>query len=224
MRHVKLLGAAIFAVLALGVMVAPMASAAEPEAVVLAGEGFPVTFEGTSGAGKLETLGGGTKVECAKGTVTGSVESAKKGKAEFTFKECKSSGFKCNTVKAAEGTIITTGTFVPVYDNEAPLLPALLLTVAETKFECTSLVKVTVKGNLLLLFASLTSGTEVKEAELILKQTSGDPADKTYRLKSGEATKEALLLSSINGGTFVDSADGSEANKVKYAKMLGLTF
>jgi|SRR6201994_4765582 len=225
MKSFKALVVALFAVLALGAIVASAASAAEVRALVLSGGKFPVKFEGTSGAGKLESVGG-SSISCTAGTNKGEITNEKTGTVTFDFTGCKAFGFNCNTTGDATGVVLTTGTFEGVYDSlGTTLLPALFVTLKETTIECTALAKVKVRGTLLLLFSKLTSGTDVTEAEIIVTQSKGVPTDKKYWKTSEEKTaKEAKLESSFDGGAFEESGEESSSNKVKYSEMVALDF
>jgi hypothetical protein len=187
-----------------------------PKANPLVNENIPINFEGTSGAGTLETLKG-TKVSCTKGTNKGKIETPTEGSVELVFTGCTSSGFKCRTVGASEGEIKTSGTTKLVFDSLEPLGVALLLSVAETTFECTSLVKVKVKGNILLLVTPV--GTETERFEIVVKQSKGDPTDNKYWNAEGKEEKPSLL-SSINGAAFESSADESAENTIKTSEMV----
>jgi hypothetical protein len=197
-----------------------------PLAALLPGSKFPATFSGTSGKGELVTVGKKT-VKCKKdkssGEFTGSEETTIKGTAKITFEECESSGFKCNSKGQKEGVIVSEGTTLLVFDSLTTLGVAVLLTLKpETEFECTSFVKVKVKGNVLLLIKPLEK--ETTEFELILKQKEGKPEDKTYWVHGEEEEKgieeKAQLLTSINGGAFEESGDESAENKITTSKSM----
>jgi hypothetical protein len=225
MHRYKIVGLVLLAVVALSAFASATSLAAVPVAKTLSGEVFPATFTGTSGKGELVTLAK-TTVTCEKGKSSGELKGttgeSTEGTAKLTFEGCKSSGFACNTVKEASGVIVTSGTTKVVWDPKKGN-HALLLKVTETKFECTSLVKVTVKGNILLLIKP-EKETEpcTKNFELVVTQTGGDPTDKTYTETEAQEKepKSALLLSSINGGTFESSGDTSKENKIVTSKML----
>ncbi len=223
MQKVKTIGLAMLALLAVGAVAAASASAAEVTNIFLAGA-TSTTFSGTSGAGHLSTTGNFLSVQCKKGKSSGKVE-AHKGEATLTFEECTLLGSPCNGLGAAAGTIPTSGTFTSVYDSLSPLLPAILLTIKEVHIECPSLgVLLLVKGNLLLLFGTLTSGTEVTSTTLVVTVKEGKPGDTKYWETSSGAEKHPLLLTSENGGEFKESGDESAENKVTYAAMVGTEF
>lgn len=215
MQRRKIVGLTVVALFALFAIASATASAALPSVTLLPGEKFPVAFEGKSGKGILETVKG-TTVKCSSGKSSGSIEGEKTGKTTITFEGCESSGFKCNTTGKGSGIIETSGTTTLVFDSLSPLGVALLLAVNETTFECTALVKVKVKGNILLLVKPL--GEEVTSFELIVTQSKGVPGDTKYF--EGGVEKHPTLLSSIDGGAFENSADESTENKITTAKMV----
>jgi hypothetical protein len=215
MHRLKLVGLALIAVLAVGVTTAASAMAALPEVLLLGTEKFPVAFEGTSGKGKLVTVGG-KEIKCTKGKNSGSVTGAKTGTATLTFEGCESSGFKCNTAGKGAGIVESTGSTTLVFDSLTTLGVAELLAVNETTIECTSLVKIKVKGNILLLVLPINS--EVTVITFDVSQTGGKPTDSTYW--EGGVEKHPQLLTSINGGAFEESGDTSEENKATTAKMI----
>jgi hypothetical protein len=216
MQRRKIAGMALLAMFALFAIASASASAANPTVTLLSGETFPVTFEGTSGKGTLETVKK-TTVKCSAGTSKGTILENKTGETTIIFTGCESSGFKCETTGAGSGEIITSGTTLLVFDSLTTLGVAQLLTVKETVFECTSLVKIKVKGSLLLLITPIN--TETTKFELIVKQTAGKPSDKAYWNNSTGKEEAPLLLSSINGGAFEESADESAENKITTNKM-----
>ena len=140
------------------------------------------------------------------------------GNITSTFTGCEGSGFKCNTTGRGAGEIIIKGAFTFRFDSLTPLGVAWLLSVEETAFECTSLLKVKLRkgGTVPLLINPLN--TEVTEFELIAKQSKGKPEDSKY-WESGVET-HPLLLVSINSGTFEEAAVGSELNKAKTLQMI----
>lgn len=217
MHRFRAIGLMMVAVFALS-LAATATAQAEPEALLLTGETFPATFEGTSGKGKLENTAK-EEIACEKGKNSGSITSSKEGKATFTFEKCTTSLFsiKCNSEGSAAGTIKTEGNFKLVYDSLSPLGVALLLTLPTTlHIECSGFGLLQVKGNLLILFK--TFGTETKNLEFTLEQSGGKPKDTTYW--EGGAEKHPLLLSAKNEGTFLESGDESKENKATTNKSL----
>ena len=215
MQRRKIVGLACVAMFALFAIASATASAALPSVSLLAGEKFSVLFEGTSSKGVLETVKG-TTVNCSSGKNSGSIEGEKTGKTTITFEGCESSGFKCNTTGKGAGIIETSGNTTLVFDSLTPLAVALLLAVNETTFECTALVKVKVKGNILLLISPINQ--EVTSLTLTVTQSKGQPGDSKYW--EGGTEKHPTLLSSIDGGAFEISADESTENKITTKKMI----
>jgi hypothetical protein len=238
MKTLKTFGLVLLVLAALGVVTAASASAETPKTLFLEGK-TSTTFTGTSGKGHLSTKGVPVSIECTKGKDAGTIESKGEGTLTLTFEGCTLLGTKCKSAGATNaGEIVTSGTYSTVYDAVTPfaakLLPALLLKITEVTIECPSVGQtLKVKGNILLLFGTLTSGTEVTSTSIIVTVSSGKPGDTNYWLSSvtGEtkAEQEAkvlhpLLLTSVNGGTFEESGDESAENNVAYASMVGITF
>jgi hypothetical protein len=231
MKKFCMIGLTLLALLVLGAVSSASALAAEPEALFLTGTS--TTFTATSGKGHLSTRGVPISIECAQSKSSGEVK-AKTGTISIDFELCTLLGKACwslgdTTDRTAGGLILTGGPFKLVYDSlsteRAGLLPALLFEPGELHIECEALSELLlVKGSILLLFSSLTSGTEVTSAELITKVTSGKPADTKYWTSSGGTELHPLLLTSVSGGTFEESGDESVENKATYAAMVGADF
>jgi hypothetical protein len=213
MHRLRIFGGVIVFTLAFA---SASASASEPEYVLLSGENFPAKFEGTSGKGLIETVKG-TDIKCSSGTSKGEITGAKAGTASITFTGCESSGFKCATTGAATGEITISGSTTLVFDSLGEPRAALLLSLTETTIECTALVKIKIKSNILLLLSPLDF--ETTKFEATLKQTSGKPADNKYWNSAGEE-KAPLLLAAINGGTFEEAAEESAEIKLTTNKPL----
>jgi hypothetical protein len=96
MRHlIKTLSVALAAVFVFGAIAAASASATQPK-FEPEGGAFPVTFEGSGGAGVLEVLPEGTKkrtVSCTSNTSAGNLgDSTTVKEVVVKFKECSTSG------------------------------------------------------------------------------------------------------------------------------------
>jgi hypothetical protein len=185
-----------------------------PKELELVGEEITVPFEGTSGEATLENEKE-TKVGCTAGKEKGAAETTTEGTVELVFTGCKLKEAKCKTAGAAEGEIKIAGSTTLVFDSLEPLGVAALLKLTETTFECTALVKITVKGTLLLLITPINS--ETTKFEFIVKQSKGKPTDNKYWEEGVEKTPS--LLTSINGGAFVGAGVESAANKVTTSGM-----
>jgi hypothetical protein len=207
MHRIKLIGPAVIAVLLLGVIVSASALASGPKAKFLSGASS-ATFSGTSGKGKLATSK--NEVKCTSDENKGTIGETE-GEATIVFKGCEALGEKCNTTGKGSGEVESHGTTLLVYDSLSPLAAADLFNVDETVFECTSLVKNKVLGTILLLVKPI--GEDTTKLELVVEESGGSPTDKTYWNSAGEE-KHPLLLSSLDGGTFLESGDTSEENFV----------
>jgi hypothetical protein len=98
---IKTMLLAVMAVLALSVVAAATASAAEIEQVPASGK-----FKISSGKGIFETSGGNGAIECSKDTGSGEITGAKTDKSTITFEGCSSSGISCNTSGAKSGDVV----------------------------------------------------------------------------------------------------------------------
>jgi len=225
MKTLKTFGLALLVLAALGVVTAASATAETPKTLFLEGK-TSTTFTGTSGKGHLSTKSVPVSIECTKGKDSGEVKSTGTGTLTLTFEGCTILGAKCLSLGATTaGEIKTSGTFSTVYDSLSPLLPALLLAVTEAHIECPAVGQLLlVKGNILLLFGSLTSGTEVTSTSIVVTVSNGKPGDTKYWTDSAGTEQHPLLLTSVNGGTFEESGDESAENNASYASMVGISF
>lgn len=152
MRRLKILGFALMAVFALSVVASASASAEELSFLPEPTAANPVTLEGTSGKGTLETVGKST-VTCTSVTSLASLTGLKVGTYHLHFKGCKSSGAPCNSVGDEKEVILALGKTKLVYDKVTEgLAAAILLEQEELHFTCTLgpiKVLVLVRGNLL---------------------------------------------------------------------------
>ncbi len=177
MQRLKVIVLALVAVVAVSSVAAASASAALPEwfkggSVITAN----VKFTGAGGAGTLETIGG-KKVTCTSDSSKGELAPPKNVTgAVVTYKGCESSGFKCTTAGKNAGEIDTnTVTGELKYLDKAKTKVGTLLKPASgtefAKFECTSLVKVTVTGEVIGQATPLN--VEQGTGTLTFKQTKG---------------------------------------------------
>lgn len=218
MHSRKIASLALVVVFALCGLASASALAAEPKVSLLPGEAFPVKFEGTSAKGTLETAAG-TQIKCTSGSSSGEITSGTAGTASLKFFGCEALGAKCNTTGGASGEIVTSGTTLLVFDNLTELALANLLTVPETTINCTALVTIKVKGTILLLISKINE-ENTKFELLVALVKKGKPADKNYWTTAPGTEQHPLLLSSINGGAFEESADESAENKITTKKMV----
>lgn len=109
LRNTRIWGLALVAVFAFSALAAANASATQPVA-----EGFPATFSGVGGAGKLETTGPTIRtINCTGNTSSGEINSANTVKGvKVTFTGCTTTGpfgveLSCKSSGAAAGVIVT---------------------------------------------------------------------------------------------------------------------
>jgi hypothetical protein len=182
MRQVKLLGLALVSVLALGAIVASVASAVKPEF-----KGFPAHFVAAQvGTGILETKGGRT-VECSAGSALGFIDSAKhllvnKGGIGIIYTGCKSTSFgagKCQS-GATKGEITTLALLGLLgYTHLAPTEVGILFEPAGginhfASFECETILgaeKLTVRGTVICPISPINMNTT--KYHLNCKQSAG---------------------------------------------------
>jgi hypothetical protein len=210
MRQLKLIGLACLALFALTAAMASSASALIlPEILPLLNEERKFTGENDGTTPILEAKGG-NKVECPGGATASGTEEAKKplGLFHITFKGCKSSGFKCNTIGDEPGIILSLGTWHLVFDQEKPeLLTATLFLPEATKFECTGFAKIEVKGSLLCLDLPLLA--DKKHFLFHCTQTKGVADEKLY-LNAGDVVGDngkVQLLCNKNGLAFEECGE-----------------
>ncbi len=222
MRRLKILGLALMAVFALSVVASASASAEELSFLPEPTAANPVTLEGTSGKGTLETVGKST-VTCTSVTSLASLTGLKVGTYHLHFKGCKSSGAPCNSVGDEKEVILALGKTKLVYDKVTEgLAAAILLEQEELHFTCTLgpiKVLVLVRGNLLGLIKPINVLT--KTLELVVEQEKGKPKETKYwETETGEP-KTAKLETNVNETKFEESGDGSEKNEITKIKQGG---
>ncbi|THD79805.1 MAG: hypothetical protein E7812_08760 [Phenylobacterium sp.] len=189
-----------------GVALAATASAALP--LLLGWESKPSWTGSKSGSETvvIETLAK-AKMACKEASGNGVQTSDTVGSFHLTFKNCESSGFKCNTEGDASGVILVLGTTNFVDDhlstNVNELGVAILFALEEVTAKCSAVVTLKLKGTVLcLVLTPLTSSTT---HEFHCTQTAGDPADKEWFNDEG-AKQTPALLTSTNGGAFEGAA------------------
>jgi hypothetical protein len=198
MKQIKMLGAAIVAVVALSIAASATASAAEPPEFVPGAAG--TTFTGTSGAGTLQASGG--TIECEKDTVSGSLTGPKTGTATITFGGCAAFtifGAKSLDTKNA-GEIITKVKLTLCYINAKAKEVGVLT-------EVTSPVHVEVAGKLIEIIGDAVGkitplNKATKEFEIVYKQKAGnqEPA-------GCEGKPENLLAKENEKGEFKNAGE-----------------
>lgn len=102
MQRIKVFGATLVALVALGAMTAS-ASMALPEF-------SPATkqkFKGSGGAGELTTLTGGVSIKCTANTLAGEIITALTATVSITFTGCTALGLAANSLGDAEKVILT---------------------------------------------------------------------------------------------------------------------
>jgi len=181
------------------------ASAALPEQSPAEG-----TFEVSSKAGTFETVGK-EKVECTGAKGSGKLTGAKTDTSKVTFEGCKAKDIisvSCSTKGAKSGDIETEIDSELVWKSKAKEEVLEKLTLAkEVEIECTSLVKIKVKGTTLCPVSPVNKKT--KTVTLACTQSGGKQNPEEYENEKGEKVK-AITESSKNGGKFEQSGLQSE--------------
>ena len=162
MLRLRVLGAALVALMALGIM-ASSAMAALPEALGT----FPIKIEATSGGGEgeLSTLGGGISIKCKANTVTGEITGAKTGKADVHFTGCTALGiFAANSLGDSSGTVLTgLLPFELCYTNEAKKELGIIIKEANAHIEVPSVgALINVTGSIIGTIGPLTKTKTLK--------------------------------------------------------------
>jgi len=213
LRNLKVGGAALVAVLMFSALATASASAAKPE--FKSPGGFPVKFNATSGAGKLETVGaGGTvrTVTCKSDTASGEITGAKTAKnIVVVFKECTAVE---GSIMANCGTITTNKlTAEPNYltnPNSASEVGLDLKPESGTQFaefKCTAgIFTVTLKVTGSVVGKITPTNTLTKSYSLVFAQTKGKQKYEGYFVGS-TFTKDVL---STSGSTFGAEQSGIE--------------
>ncbi len=202
MRHVRRTTIVISAALGLSILMTGSTYAALPEFSPTTGA---VQF--SSGKSILETLGGGTKVECSGGSASGQITSEKEiTHIGLKFAGCKAAGFSCNSSLGSPGEIqVKNVTGKLGYINKAGKEVGLLFKPAEgkefTEFNCIGgIIKVKILG---LVICPITPvNTVVKVYTLKCEQKEGD--QKPTKFEGGETE---VLKMSFNGAEEQDSAE-----------------
>jgi hypothetical protein len=199
MKQIKMLGAAIIAVVALSAVASATASAALPEFTPGAAK---TTFTGTSGAGTLQAAGG--TIECESDTVKGELTGTTKktGTATITFKGCAAFtifGAKSLDAKNA-GEIITNVNLELCYINKAKKEVGILTEVAKT-------VHVEVAGKLIEILGDAVGAitpvnTSTTKFKIVYKQKSG-----TQEPGGCEGKTENLLSRENETGSFTNAGE-----------------
>jgi|SRR5271154_257902 len=225
MKHLRLIGVALVAVLAMSAVVVASASAAEPEfgrckkeagkfkdakcdeetgtefnwVPLKAGE--KVKYDSSSGAGTLETHNL-EKITCTSDTNEGELTGPKSGTVVVTFLGCESSGFKCKSSGQAAGTIVTNTLETELgYINAAKHEVGLSLKPKGelfVEFECVGgIIKVKTRGSVI---GRMTPILEMSETSLLVFTKTGDPC--SQEITAFEKLATDTLESSKNGGAF----------------------
>jgi hypothetical protein len=156
MKSIRLLGAAIIAVLALGVVgVATAAADAELGAASLPAK---LTSKGV-GVSKLKSAAG--TIECSAHKSSGEFTTQDAGKITITFTGCKSESVACKSTGAAAEEIIVKEAPVSTVSLKSgtELLLGVLIQVTPTlQIKC-GILAIEVKGSVLGSFPTVVSGT-----------------------------------------------------------------
>jgi len=210
MQRLKVVVLALMAVFALAAFASSTAFGADAEFLPTASE----AYKGESGPGTLETLAH-KNITCNKDTSSGAL-SGRTATLHIDFSECKGENglVTCTGLGEASGVILVLGSALLVYDSLSPLGVAILVTLNLLHLSC-SIVLVEILGKVLCLIGTLNTATKHNEikCEMLEKEKSGDPKERTYWEGGVEKTIPATeeLLSSFNHGTFEMSAELTSA-------------
>jgi len=204
MRKVKIIGAAIIAVVALSALASAMASAAEPEF-----KNFPLKFTSKSGKGTLQ-IKGGTAIECEKDTNTGEAINTKEVTATIDFLGCSAFKLvKAHSLGDEAGVILTTvkGSLCILEEKVSPgtklRIGLRLAPTGKVHIEVSTelaVIEGTVIGEVKLINALKLGGFE-----LLLEQGAAAGEQKIKECKGGP--KEVLLGQENEKGEFKEAAE-----------------
>jgi hypothetical protein len=208
MKHVKLFGVALVALLALGVTTATSAFALPDVSLTLAGSSFPLHLDVTlltvptqfSSSAGARLAGEGFLLALLANSLTSL------GTFEMTLLKVEEGTTKCKTAGAAEGVIETHGTYHIVYTSLSPLALGELFLWAPVTETCGA-TEFDLKGSVLSPISGAgTEGTELTKISGILGGNGkGKPSLVTYYNQGGTAVK-AKLEGELGAG-FVEIAE-----------------
>jgi hypothetical protein len=216
MKHLRLFGVALVALVALGAVMAVSASALPTI--------LPTTiteYTGKSiGETKLSRQGGLAEVSCTKATGKGTVEAnGHLGLFAITFEKCKAAGGPCTGLGSAAEDIVSEGSYHLVFDTLGATLGAagvaLLFLPGAVHFICTVpiigevLDVVNAGGMVLCLIANPTALTKV--FEFVCKGKGGKPEGTKYYNEGGTLVSIVPLKSSEMEGTASEGAQSGTA-------------
>lgn len=182
MKRIRLMGLALLALFALGILVASSASAELPEILPVPTVEKPAKFTSEAGEVELETTVG-TRVTCKKAKNKGEFDTQDEGFVLVDFEGCKDEGANCNSPGDAAGVILTFGNMEAV-----DILPGGVLRlglwiepeeeekIADLTFTC-GVVKVTMLGSVIGAVENAAGGTlldleKFKELKVLWKRTT----------------------------------------------------
>jgi hypothetical protein len=212
MKHVKLFGVALVALLALGVTTATSAFALPDVSLTLAGSSFPLHLQVTlltvatqfSSSSGAQLAGEGILLLLLAKSLSSL------GTFELTLLKVSEGTTKCNTPGDAEGVIEVHGTYHIVYTALSPLTLGELFLV-EPYIEKCGATEFDLRGSVLSSITNAgTEGTELTSLSGTLSGNGkGKPSLVTYYNQGGTAVK-AKLESELGAG-FVEIAEEVKA-------------
>jgi predicted dehydrogenase len=225
-RGIKLVGMAVVAVLALGLV--GVASASATALIHFSSTG---SFSGKGGEAKLETSNG-KLVTCKKGTAKGNVTSEEHGTVLIEFEECTTKvsivTAKCTTTESkktvgTEGNIHVLALILLGSDTAPPEdKPAVLIQPENssgasipTTFSCSALgqtAELTVEGSVIgLVKNTTTSGKKTIELSLAKGSKTGEQQDKHFWDESETGIENFLTTTSEGAEKFTKLESSEEA-------------
>jgi Zn finger protein HypA/HybF involved in hydrogenase expression len=246
MKRIRILGLALLALFAFGVVIASTAAAEEKEPaglLFLPKEEPPVVLEGSGGASKLETLPGKTAINCTANTFKGTAGT--KGETHVTlgavtidFTGCTGPlGVACSSENAKgekdpAKTILVVGDlhFVSLETAAGKLVPGVQIILLEAvKLNCAG-ISVIVEGVAIGEIIGASASQDVTGITLnFVAIPSLLPCDKNDKLCKEEKEKFACpksgsLCSKVGGGESENADQIAKEVKVTFKPMVLIDF
>jgi hypothetical protein len=206
MKRLRLFGVALVVLFGVGALSASGAFAL-PELLPIPTGGGGVT-DASDGTTKLQFQTAEHLLECQHAEGTGWQETDTLGTFHVVFTGCETAILgKCTSSGDSAGSILTLGSFHYVLDTlgSSEESVAVLFLLAPTKYECTSFGKNELIGNLVCLILKPLFESKVHLFHCNHAAKVQEQEDKGYYNDAGTFVP-TQLLSSLNGGSFVESS------------------
>jgi hypothetical protein len=207
MKRFRLLGVALLAFMALGVVGASVAAAENPEILPTPTTAAPLKFTSVSDEGSapvLQATKEAGKIKCKDLTNKGEFTSARLGKITIDFLgECESNKAKCKTEGDTTGTILVSGDIHLVdIEKGTELRLGVVVTLEKALVITCGVVKDEVKGAVIGLVLEVTSLVKTKHITADFNQTAGEQELKECKLDKAFCEGKKFLLESNFGEGF----------------------